>query len=230
LGGVPHWLSQHEFASILFARFELPFPRGELPSRYLPFGPNFMVRKSTISDLLFRTDLGPSESSGPLMGEDSEFLCDLRRKMGSATPAKFIYIPVASVSHTIEKVRTEPKMMWERFFSYGRTHIARRRSIGALSPEFGLRLRHGAPRDAKEAFERAAEINFYLGQLYEATLRREDSLASHLRCLLNPSLVQHMQELLGPSAQEHALLLCGRPVFGGSSNSTVTLEHTLFQQ
>jgi glycosyltransferase involved in cell wall biosynthesis len=212
-GQPPAWLKAHQFESILFARFEPPCERGELPGSYIPFGPNFMVRRSAISGLYFRTDLGPSAGRSSLLGEETHFLCELRRRIKPPMSRRFIYVPSATVSHVVEEGDMEPHAIRDRFFRFGRTHVAREHTIGRLSAQFGLRLPEMPIATPEQAFEHAAEINFYLGQLYEASRRGEDLLVSKLNCFINHKLVSHLSSFLGPAAHEFVSSLYGRSSF-----------------
>jgi glycosyltransferase involved in cell wall biosynthesis len=159
----PQWLRSHSYAAFAFGSFR-PFIReGPLPADMVPFGANFGVSSSLVSDLRFREDLGPSQESPWRTGEDTEFLQRVRARSGS-----IIYMPRAIVAHNLRPDSVEWKRIFDRAFSVGRSYVlldGSLRSAEALGP-----TAQSSESKIRE-FELGVVANFYYGQLYEFSSR-----------------------------------------------------------
>jgi glycosyltransferase involved in cell wall biosynthesis len=183
---VPDWLCGHIYAEVLFADFQPQLSEGPLPPPMLPFGPNFAVRRETIGALKLREDLGPSEDG--LIKEETEF-CKRLRRMG----AGFIFMPHATVVHSIRFEQLTSAWQFERFFDLGRSNVVE--AHGPIAP--------AAPHtsDGIWCLEIGAEINLLYGALYEISRRCASPAAGDTRESIIKALAsQRRFGLLAPSA------------------------------
>jgi glycosyltransferase involved in cell wall biosynthesis len=184
--GTPDWLPMHPLRVAAFAHFDAGIERGYLPTQYVPFGPNFAVRRECTQGLAYRLDLGPSCDNGPLAMDDTEFVLEVRRRYSPfRRGGGFIYSPAAGVQHQVRPEQLESSWLYTRFFNFGRSAV-RRDHLGSYRRMPSLLLDKVLPSSDSGRLELAAELNFYLGQLCE--LRhvdedRADILGQQLRRL-----------------------------------------------
>lgn len=159
----PDWLRDHLFASMAFSRLSLAGrTEGPLPPTILPFGPNYAVRASALTDLRFRTDLGPGTSC-PL-GDETEFLARLK-----ARGHKILYVPSARIEHLVSARQLATVSLMRRAFHIGLAYAAVHPELPPQAATWRVRPRAAMQwlrrlRDQQTRFEAAAAVCFYVGQ------------------------------------------------------------------
>jgi glycosyltransferase involved in cell wall biosynthesis len=155
--GTPEWLKTHPLNSGFFGRFEKPLPEGQLPSDIIPFGANFAVRKSVLNHATFRLDLGPSLEHGELLGEDTDFVTQLRKAKNQC-----VYVPSAPVLHHIRPEQISVEWLVHRAFSLGKSAMLRFQ-MPRLIPRAPANDRQNS--DQTSYVVDSCLIHYYCGQL-----------------------------------------------------------------
>lgn len=190
----PLWIRQHPFRVPGFAEFVPSLSEPQL-CPFLPFGPNFAIRAKLSRGMLFRTDLGASETNGPISCEDTEFAARFRENVGP-----FWFIPDASVGHRVRTEQLSIAWLVERAFLLGRSLIAQALPKELCHPPVWHVGWHPL---VWSAFDRSLIINFLLGQLYEVQRYGPDgkNVISEISKLLSDLLLHGCRPIVAGSAQ-----------------------------
>lgn len=166
--GTPPWLGTHEWSAPFFGTFNEQLPEGLLPLEFVPLGGNFAVRAKAIAGMQFRTDLGPSQANGKLMGEDVEFSRRVRDTWHDC-----VYVPSAPVRHHIRTEQITPQWLCDRAFVFGRSVMVLKNAV--TLPRF---TRNDSALDKRGChLDQACLIHFYCGQLIACTGKNEIAVA-----------------------------------------------------
>ncbi len=189
--GTPNWMRDHPYAGPAFGRFTPSLPEGPLGPFTLPFGGNFAVRSRSLHGLRMDENLGPSAEN--LMGEDMQFIRTLRDRTG-----EIIFIPSAYVRHCIRPEQVTLPWLFDRAFAWGRSTILDTAQVVVFPMPPNEQLAHSARR----SFELGVLLNFYLGQLYQLSLKGDES-----QCLIVRKAISALQcsgdpTILGRSAAQ----------------------------
>jgi GT2 family glycosyltransferase len=191
----PDWLKTHPSTSAMFGRFAPPGREGPLPNHLFPFGANLAVRRSLLESRKFRTDLGPSQENGALMGEDIAFVQEFRE-----SSLQLIFVPSAGVLHHVEEVRVQLPSLRERAFQLGRADMVRSGRVTYLTRVYGFE-KGETDRTPERKYERGGLLNYYCGQLFEVRhLQDHSRLEAELLAALAELECDSYKELLGMSA------------------------------
>lgn len=188
----PPWLKDSLFSPLAFARFQpIPCLEGKLNPLYSPFGPNFAVRSVFLADDRFRTDLG-SGATDKLMCEDTEFIERLRKRGG-----RVLFVPTASVSHSIRAELLDLPNLFERAFVSGRSRIVADRTIALSRLWTSLDVTHTPLR----YYETGMMLNSLCGALYELDRMQDTFLVDILKSLIAGTGWDGDTDTLAPSAR-----------------------------
>lgn len=112
---LPDWFdTATNYTRGAFAKFRLKQSEGPLAYGVLPFGGNFAVRTGAMNGIRFSTRLGPQNGEFAL-GDDLEIVARL-----FANGERGVYVPSASVSHSIEMHQISVKWLLQRALRVGR--------------------------------------------------------------------------------------------------------------
>lgn len=108
----PEWLEQHWFVGAAYAKYELPQEEG--PTKYLPFGPNFMLRAAAMAGVRYHEEIGPS-GDDYVSGSETELLHRLTRRGD-----RIVYVPAATVGHVVRPNQLGLDWLFGRSYRLGR--------------------------------------------------------------------------------------------------------------
>jgi GT2 family glycosyltransferase len=192
----PRWFRDHPDSAGFFGKFEPQTHEGPLPRDVLPFGANFAVRGLALEGKRFNECLGPSPSSGPVLGDDTDFVDRIRQRHEQC-----IFAPAATIFHHIAPSQIEPKWIFERAFHMGRATVALHRETNLVHERYGF-VEHQRAENGQRQFERGGVLNYYCGQLFELHnlgLRGSES-EKRVREALGLLEINSHKALLGQSA------------------------------
>lgn len=200
---LPSWVTNHPYAPIMFAKFQPDIPKGPLPLRLSPLGPNFAINARLLENVQFRTDLGPSEENGSMMCEDTELLQRLRSMLVVYDDnARTIFVPAARVYHHIVDSKSTGSAIADRFFDLGRSHVIRFCRLTHLSRPSLLPSLLGDKglMSAEDLITALCQFNFYAGQRFQFTLANRKLEASFISQFMREMCISKYRRLLGPKA------------------------------
>jgi glycosyltransferase involved in cell wall biosynthesis len=112
----PDWFNPDSpHAVIAFSKFVFSQDEGPLEAETLPFGPNYAVRKKSLTGLRFCHRLGPQRAGDSTLADETDLLQRLWERGERA-----FYVPTAGVSHHVDRRQFELDWLHERAFRWGR--------------------------------------------------------------------------------------------------------------